>query len=213
LHFLAPQPPTNITSEIYANNSAKLRWVADDSTGIANLFRVQATFEKTIYEPVDGCEPVQRKKLNLEIAEAEALLEDLEPYSIYSVKLESQNNYGISDPSKRFSFRTKTAEPSTPRDFSVEFSDSSSGNLVDGTVTWKEPCHPNGRVEFYSIKLIGSRAGIEDEEQRKNMTGERSITFVGLRRGFNYELHVKARNRETFGKAKKFSFKAPSGSE
>jgi Fibronectin type III domain len=188
-----------------------LEWVADNSTGFAKTFKVHVTFENSIYEMVEGCDLVQKKKMSFEATESRLHLTNLEPYSQYSVKIESQSEYGISDPSRKHSFTTKLSEPSPPRDVYIDFSpDDFNQSLIVGTVNWSPPCHPNGRIEFYTIKLNGRR-GSSSDIARTEVSFETNFSFIDLRRGFKYEFEVKAKNAEFYGEATKFSFKTPSG--
>ena len=162
---------------------------------------------------VAGCESVKKKKITEETKESEILLEDLQPYSHYSVRIESQNPYGISEHTKKHNIRTHPAKPSPPRKISIEFvANNESEILVTGNLKWSPPCHPNGIIEFYTTKLTGKRDGYS-EYSRKEVSFETNFTFDDLNRGYEYEFEVKAKNSESFGKPQKIFFKAPSGSK
>lgn len=174
---------------------------------------VHVTFVSSIYEIFDGCETVQKKKLSFVTNENRIQLKTLESYSHYSVKIESRSEYGISDPSRKHTFTTGSSEASPPRSFSIKFQPNNKSELlVSGTLLWSPPCHPNGRIEFYTIKLKGHREGFS-EHLRTEVSFERNFTFIDLKRGFDYEVEVKAKNAEFYGEARKFIFKAPAGSE
>ena len=190
-----------------------MKWLPDNTTGFAKLFKVHLTFESTIYETVAGCESVKKKKITEETSESEILLKNLQPYSYYSVRIESQNSYGISEQTKKHSIRTHSASPSPPMEISIEFNaNNESEVLVTGNLKWSPPCHPNGIIEFYTTKLTGKRDGYS-EHSRNEVSFATNFTFSDLKRGYEYEFEVKAKNSESFGKSQKFSFKAPSGSK
>lgn len=187
--------------------------MADNSTGFAKTFKVHLTFENSIYETQNGCDPVQKKKMSFETDESRIQLRNLEPYSQYSVKIESHSEYGISDPSRKHSFTTHPGKASAPRDIFIDFTPhDDNSSLVIGTLTWSPPCYINGRFDLYTVSLKGNRENFP-EDSRIEASFDQNITFDDLRRGFEYEFRIQAVNEKQGGKMEKLLFKTPSGSK
>lgn len=197
------------------DNSITIQWSVDNSTGIANSFKVHLKFEDTIYEVADGCEQEVRKDQIIETKEARLELSNLEAFSKYSLKVIAENDYGVSDFSKKHLFTTKPSNASSPRDISVfSFKPKERDEFgVIADLRWKAPCKLNGIFSFYITKLKESRVGYPDLSVTE-ASSFRNLTIPYLKRGFSYEVRVQAvTSGFTTGEFGKFIFVAPSGSE
>lgn len=211
---LAPRPPIDVRLTANDGRSVEVAWDVDESTGLAKLFKVYLTFEGTNYEEVADCENLVATVSVNETSDRHLHLQNFEPYSRYSLEVSSENEFGISNRSEKLKLNTRSANPSPPREISVkmipnDFDDSK----VSAVIEWKPPCRPAGVIELYSISWQGSRKGFEGHS-KVGASSFLNYTTDDLRRGYNYEVKVKAFNSEKFsGEVEKLSFTAPSGSE
>lgn len=163
-----------------------------------------------------GCEYAFNKVGNdLETEENWIHISDLEPYSKYSFRIQSINDHGISDSTKKFSFNTKAAKPSPPRDILIEFLPTSDEfGPISAILRWKIPCKLNGHPShvMYMISIKGRNPGFENVSitEASSLT---NFTLTNVKRGYEYEVIIKAQFQEHNGEPASFKFEAPSGSE
>jgi hypothetical protein len=196
--------------------SVDVEWEADNKTGYADKFKVYYAFENVVYEMFEGCDYPERKEMIHTATESNINLKKLEPFSKYSVKVSALNKLGESDQSDSHIFHTKQAPATPPRDVSISYiSNTNDNSKIQATISWKPPCKLNGHLQFYHLTLKGNRNGLEDVSENSATVSNpyQNYTFNDLRRGFNYDVSIKAQNSDFHGEAKKFTFKAPSGSE
>lgn len=189
-------------------------WSADNSTGLADKFKVFLKLEASFDEnSPEDCNSPSLSESALYPSEAKISLKNLQNFSKYSVRVASLNAYGVSDLGKTLYINTKPAAPSPPRYLSIIFDFSISDEAkVLGILKWNQPCSLNGKFSLYIISLHGSRPGLEDHSIKK-ATSFQNITLDDLRRGYRYEAKVKAVNLDFQGAFETFSFTAPSGSK
>lgn len=189
-------------------------WSADNSTGLANKFKVVLTLESSFDEniPNDCNFPIGVESISYS-TETKMNLTNLQNFSKYSVRVAAMNDYGVSDLSKKLYVNTRPAAPSSPRDLSISFDSSiTDERKVLGILKWASPCRLNGKFSLYIISIIGIRRGL-DKHSIKKATSFQNITLDDLRRGYRYEAKVNAINLDFPGAFETFSFNAPSGSK
>lgn len=214
LTFLGPQPPIDISTTVYENNSIVVDWTPDNSTGYAKLFKVYVTFENTIYETPLDCDSHQKKTMIFEVSGTHIEAENLEPFSRYSLRIVAVNDFGISGHSKKHFFNTKPSPPSAPRDISIDLDDINNGGLtVSGTLKWSQPCHLNGLFSLYTITLKGSNPINPDEHSLVEASSIQNLKLGILKRGYQYDVKVQALSSGFVGDSGIFSFDVPSGSK
>lgn len=215
-HVLGPQSPININSSTNDDNSVVVKWDADNLTGIAKLFKIHVTYENTIYEEVSGCDYALKKSSTFETMNSQTVLTHLEPFSRYSLRIVASNDFGHSEPSKKYFFNTKPSPASPPRNVAIAFASNNDNEmLISGTLRWDAPCKLNGPFSLYTIALKGTKTGFDDQSI-KEATSFQNLTVMNLKRGFNYEAKVQAVNQGhqgNFGASERFFFTAPSGSK
>lgn len=137
------------------------------------------------------------------------IIEDLTPFTNYSLKIKTKYFEFESDFSETIFFTTNEAPPSAPRDINVVLYDWSENDdaLVNAKLEWKAPCQFNGVKSKYHIDIIGKRLGYPDDL----ITEKSEITqiLLELKRDYEYEVNIKASNLNFTGDAMTHSFRAP----
>lgn len=210
--ILGPQAPTDVSITISENNTVELKWIADDSTGLADVFKVHLTLENIFYPRSPECSYEIGKSFVLDAFESSLKLSNLEALSSYSVKVSAHNDYGASSSSKKQTFMTKALPPAPPTDIAVSFIMNTDESKISGILKWKDPCKLNTQISFYTITFKGTRSGYASHSST-NASSFRNITLNDLKRGFDYEIGVQAVNSDFPGEVARFTFKTPSGSE
>lgn len=187
-------------------------WEADNSTGIAKYFSVEVEYVAPIFE-LGECEAFAGHSRIYASSESSINLRSLEPFSNYSVRVSSQNDYGKSNMSQKYFIVSKSSAPSSPRNISINFQrNNEDDSKVVGVLQWKAPCRLNGLFSLYTISLKGSRVGFDDHSST-DAASYQNFTYKNLRRGYEYEVKIQARNSESPGEISKFNFTTPSGSK
>lgn len=210
MQFLAPQPPFDLRFSYNQDGSIAADWLADESTGVANLFRLHLTLENVLFEQLCDHDSSTGITKVLTTSERTMDLKDLTPLARYSLRVTSENDYGSSDFSQQLDFDTRPSPPSPPRDISIEFAARpDDDSKVDGVLRWKAPCNRNGNFSNYVVALIGR----SEEFSVSEATNSEEMTLRDLKRGFKYDVMIQANNSDFAGVASQLSFVAPSGSK
>lgn len=207
---LGPQSPTDLEIVENYSNAANIKWKADHSAGAAEKFKVHVSFEATNYERIDGCEEKLQKRFVFETKDSEINVTSIQPFSKYSVRVTAENDYGVSDPSKKFFFSTKPGPASPPRDPSVTFIPSNNNSIISAILRWKTPCQLNGHFSLYTITLKGYKNGFKNHVYTE-ATSFQQLKLDDIKRGYNYEARIQTLASQLPGNHVKMSFRAPSG--
>lgn len=209
--ILGPQAP-KLSLLSSGENSAVVQWTTDNSTGIAKTFKLYVTFDSTIYETVANCEENFQKKFSHVTTDSSINITSLQPFSTYTVKIRAENDYGISDSSKKLSLTTRPSTPSPPRDPSISFIPSTNNHVISAVLKWKAPCKLNGLFSLFTVALKGVKFGFNDHILRE-ATSYHYLNLKDLKRGYKYEAKIQAIASDFPGEHLNFVFKTPSGSE
>lgn len=212
--ILGPQAPIDLKYSISDDGHVGLMWTADNSTGLADKFKVVTNLEASFDGNIpNDCNQPSLSESTLYTSQPKIIIKNLQSFSKYSVRVASFNSYGVSDLSKILYIITKPAAPLPPRNLTIIFDYSTTDERkVLAILKWNQPCNLNGKFSLYLISIHGKRPGLEDHSI-KTATSFANITFDDLRRGYRYEAKVKAVNLDFPGAFETLFFKAPSGSE
>ena len=199
---------------IYSDSGdVRLDWDVDESTGIAEKFKVYLNFEETIYEQEEDCEDNFQKQFVLTTSTPSINITNVQPFLKYSARITAENPYGISDRSNKVLFNTGPSIASPPRHPSISFIPDSDNFKISAILNWSAPCKLNGLFSIYTISLQGSKIGFEDHLIGTEGTSYSYLNLKDLKRGYDYEAKIQAGTDGYSGEPLKFAFKAPSGSE
>lgn len=207
---LGPQPPTDLEIVETYSSAASIKWKADHSAGTAEKFKVHVSFEATNYERIDGCEEKLQKRFVFVSKDAEFNVTAIQPFTKYSVRVTAENDYGVSDPSKKIFFSTKPSPASPPRDPSITFTSNNNNSVISAILRWKTPCQLNGLFSLYTITLKGHKIGFKNHVHTEASSFQH-LKLDDIKRGYNYEARIQTVASQLPGKHVKMSFKAPSG--
>lgn len=211
MHFLAPQPPRDLRYSENEDGSIAVDWQVDDSTGIAELFNVHVTLNELSSDICDDDSSTERSK-TLQTKEKFYELQNLKPFSRYSIRITAKNEFGFSEFSEALEFDTNPSKPSPIREFSIVFESTGNDSQVDGILIWKAPCNLNGIFSSYAINVTGKKGKFE-EVLSDELTESENITLSGLDRGTELSITIQANNEGVDGEPVNFLFFTPSGRE
>jgi hypothetical protein len=169
------------------------------------------TLTKILYQQTNNCSSINFKSKFFSTEGTSYVLNNLVPFSKYSVSVKSISSSIYSEPGPLIYFQTKSAKPSEPRDLKVIFFDDECDHQhVRGQIKWKTPCQVNGNSLTYLIHLVGTRKHYDHHIIIEESAIEQ-IEIMKFKRGYNYNVHIKAKNQKFIGDNLEMDFNAPSG--
>lgn len=123
------------------------------------------------------------KYVNISAEAKEYILEELKPYTTYSVRIQMLSEYSKGPWSEPQVNTTSEAAPSPPRNLRQHNVTNSSVEL-----TWDQPEAMNGFLRNYEISYNGKKIPVDKNEE----TTQQSYTLTGLDSFTEYEVVVKA---------------------
>lgn len=137
-------------------------------------------------------------------------VENLFPYSSYSVQVAAATSKGIGDYSDTSYVETLTAASEPVRYYGYTINLPKSVEVYDASVTfnWQLPCRTNGKLQGYELDLYGTRQGYEDHHFKTfiNDVDDEELSFevTEIRAAYQYNCTIvpitnyPGRNRENF---------------